>query len=167
VPATPRRVWNQISEPWNWIGTGTPDPANLDIQLVKEPKLRAHGSVLAEEAPHHLAFTWSWTSPRYAEVDVAVPRTLSYKQATGQVTPADVTTMRLLWAVPSWTLPADPTTVDIRLQRQGTSETVVRLEHRDVPTEFAGSVQSFWDWALRHLHTLLSKVPCDDFPWNR
>ncbi len=75
--------------------------------------------------------------------------------------------MRLLRAVPSWTLPAHPTTVDIRLQRQGRSETAVRLEHRDVPAEFADQIQPFWDWALRHLHDLLNKIPYDDPPWNQ
>ncbi len=60
---------------------------------------------------------------------------------TGEVTRVTVTdpteTVRNSEPLPSWMLPPQPTTVHIRLRRQGKGTTAEELEHRDLPVELA------------------------------
>lgn len=164
APATPRRVWDQVSIPWHWVGLG--GGYGYDIYLSNEPKLNVEGRFVFEEPPLHLVFTWSWSVNRWQEADVQVPYAMSRDLITGEVTEL-TRTERGRVAAPSWMLPARPTTVDIRLRRHGKGTTAVELEHRDLPVELASLIQSFWDWALRELHRRLTNAPFYGHPWDR
>jgi hypothetical protein len=174
APGTPRKVWNQVSQPWNWVGIGAiPNPANFFMDLHREPDLEARGGYLAEEPLTRIAFTWSWTTTRYVEVESpAVSRVMRKDLVTGEITRiliSDPTrTVRSRELVPSWMLPPEPTTVNIRLRRHGNGTTAVELEHRALPVELADDVQAFWEWALqRGLHDRLTNVPFYGYPWDR
>ncbi len=69
--------------------------------------------------------------------------------------------------VRSWMLPAQPSTVQIKLTRQAKELTLVELEHQDLPVELASYAKPFWDWALSELHRTLTKAPFYGFPWDR
>lgn len=139
IPATPRKVWNEVSEPWNWVAIGRiPNPAGFFISLQDEPSLEVRGRVVVDEPPAQVAFTYSWTTAPLGD------------------------------SMSSWWLPAEPTTVRISLHRAGKGLTTAELEHRDLPAELAGTVRPFWEWALqRKLPERLAKAPFHGYPWQR
>jgi hypothetical protein len=174
VPSTSRKIWNQVSTPWLWLGNrGGDDPARFHVHLNSEPELEARGGFLDEEPLAHLAFTWSWTTNRHVKVESpAVSRMIRKDLATGEITRVSITdptqTVRHSVLVPSWMLPPEPTTVDIRLRRHGKGTTAVELEHRGLPIELSDDVQPFWAWALqRGLHDRHTNAPFYGFPWDR
>jgi hypothetical protein len=165
--ATPRRVWNQVSEPWLWLGNqGGADPARFEFHLYREPRLEARGSFTIEEPPTHLAFTWSWTTNRWEEAEIQEPYATEHDLITGESRTL-TSTVKGRRAVPSWTLPPEPSIVHITLRRHGKGTTAVELDHRDLPVELAGTVQPFWEWALRELRSRLAKAPFYGYPWDR
>lgn len=169
VPGTPRRVWNLAAMPWSWLANGgVPYPARFTFDLHEEPKLEVCGGLTIEEPPTRLAFTWSWTTTRWVEVERPMPTgVMSRDLETGELT--SVTRMRRgREGVDSWMLPPEPTTVHIGLRRAGNGTTAVDLEHRDLPVELADAVQPFWDWALqRELRDQLARAPFYGYPWTR
>jgi hypothetical protein len=165
APATPKRVWDQVAVPWGWVGSGGGGgPAGFHVYINNEPWLEARGRFVTKEPYADLAFTWSWATdpPESREL---LPVVMDRDLLTGEVTA--VTTARSWEAPPPWALPAEPTTVSIRLRRHGKGITAVELCHRGLPVELAGAVQPFWAWALRELHNRLSKVPFAGLPWDR
>jgi hypothetical protein len=169
VPATLRKVWNEVSAPWDWIAVGgITEPAAFDIKLQDEPSLEARGGVVVDEAPALVAFTWLWTATQWVRVERVVPTGVTSRDPiTGAVTP--VTRVRRTREIAeSWMLPPEPTTVHISLHRAGKGVTSVELEHRDLPAELAGFAQPFWEWALqRELPDRLTKAPFYGYPWHR
>jgi hypothetical protein len=119
APATPRRVWNQIANPWRWVGLGGgTDPANFEIYLHDEPGLKAVGRFTVDQPFTHLAFTWSWASTETAGTAVAEPYMGEIDQITDE-TRSLTGAVRSAKVVSSSTLPPEPTTVDIHLHRHG------------------------------------------------
>ncbi len=169
LSGTPRRVWRLVSAPWNWLGnSGGTDPACFYIRLLKDPAFIAQGGFIVEVPLTLLAFTWSWTTTRWVEVERPVPTgVMSRNLVTGELT--SITRMeRGPEIVDSWILPPEPTTVHISLRRAGKGTTAVDLEHRDLPVELADAVQPFWDWALqRELRDRLARAPFHGYPWKR
>jgi hypothetical protein len=175
VSGTPRKVWNEVSKPWLWLGNhGGEDPARFYVHLSEEPKLDVRGGLVTEEPLTNLAFTWSWTAKRYVEVEspMVVSHVMRQDLATGEITSVAITdptrTVKSREPVDSWMLPSEPTTVHIRLRRHGKGTTAVELEHRDLPVELADDVRPFWEWALqRGLPQRFTKAPFYGFPWDR
>jgi hypothetical protein len=169
VPGAPRKVWNLAAMPRVWLGnSGGGDPAHFSFGLHDEPRLEIRGDLIIEEPSDRLAFTWSWTTTRWVEVERPMPTgVMSRDLLTGQLT--SVTRMeRGLEIVDSWMLPSEPTTVHISLRRAGKGRTAVELEHRELPVELAEAVQPFWDWALqRELRDQLARTPFYGYPWER
>lgn len=128
---------DQVSHPWGWVGYG--GRYGYNIHICREPELDVAGRFVVEEPLSRLAFTWAWTTTRWAETDRQIPYAMRRDLATGEVT-ALTRTERGLHAVDSWTVPARPTTVEIRLRRHGKETTAVGIDHRDVPVELAGTV---------------------------
>ena len=149
VPATPRQVWTVISDPKWWLGTGgtgsLEDGGFFIALLARSPDLQAEGTFLVHERLKRLVLSWSWTSDRELEADDEAP---------------DVAL--------GWQLPVDgPTEIEIRLLGDRKGNTAVAVEHRALPEELAGPMQSFWAWALRALLPLLTDVPFYLPPWTR
>lgn len=137
VPGTPRRVWKVISDPKWWLGTG--GSGSLEdggsFFITALPDLTAEGTFLVQERPVRLVFTWSW-----------VGRSPEYG--------------------PSWTLPVEaPTEIEIQLRSDRKGSTAAAVEHRGLPEELAGPMQSFWAWALRALLPWLTDAPLCLPPW--
>jgi hypothetical protein len=167
APATPKRTWNQVASPWFWVGSGGGgDASGFDVYLLDEPSLTAEGTFVTEDPPSRLRLTWSWISDRRVEVEGQQPYAHRRDLITGETT-FRTRTVRAYDLVPSWKLPAHPSTVDITLRRHGKGTTAVTLEHHDLPTELAATAQPFWDWALRELHNRLTKAPFHGYPWKR
>jgi len=168
VPGTPRKVWNQVSIPWSWLANhGTDDPADFLFVLLDEPGLGVRGKTIVDEPPARIAFLWSWTTSRWAEVERPTPGVLPRDLVTGEV--ASVTRTGRDWELkPSRILPHQPATVRISLRRDGKGTTAVVLEQLNVPVELAGLVQPFWDWALRRaLPDRVTRSPFYGYPWHR
>jgi uncharacterized protein YndB with AHSA1/START domain len=171
VPGTPRQVWKVISDPKWWLGTGgsgsLEDSGSFDIQAFPgySPDLRAEGTFLVEERPKRLVLTWSWTT--YREIEVETPYDVRIDPATGEVTRLN-RPGRGYELVPSWPLPVDgPTEIEFQLRSDGKGNTAVAVEHRGLPEELAGPMQSFWAWALRALLPFLTDAPLFLPPWTR
>lgn len=164
APATPRRVWNLISEPWHWVGLG--GGAGYTIYLSDKPDLQVRGRFVAEERPVHLTFTWSWFTTRWVAADTEETYAVRQDLITGEVT-AVTRPSRALRADYSWMLPTEPTTVDVQLHRHGKGATAVELQHRDLPVELASMAQPFWQWAMQELCNRLTGVPFRGLPWDR
>jgi hypothetical protein len=161
-------VWDQVAIPWGLVGSGGGGtPADFEVYLHKRPRLKATGRFVTEEPFTGLAFTWSWTTTRTARSSEFRPVVMECDLLTGETMAIPSDTARSWEAAPSWTLPAEPTTVSIGLRRIGKAATAVELCHRDLPVELAGAVQPFWEWALRELHNRLSKIPFPGLPWDR
>jgi hypothetical protein len=167
APASPRKVWGEVSVPWLWLGNqGGGDPARFDIRLHREPWLEARGGFVADQPLTYLAFTWAWTTTRWAATDIEEPYAIRRDLITGDIT--TLTSPSREWqAIPSWTLPALPTTVHVYLRRHGKGTTMVELDHRDLPVELASTAQPFWQWALRELCNRLTDIPFHGYPWDR
>jgi uncharacterized protein YndB with AHSA1/START domain len=171
VPATPSKVWTVISDPTWWLGTGgsgsLDDGGSFIAHLVRSPDLQAEGTFLVDERPKRLVLTWSWTTYRELEVDLDVPYALGIDPATGEVARLS-RTVRSTEHVPSWPLPVEgPTVIEIQLRGDRNGNTAVEVEHRDLPEELAGPMQSFWAWALRALLPWLTDEPLYLPPWDR
>lgn len=69
VPGTPRKVWNEVSTPQSWLANrGGGNPADLLFVLLDEPGLGVRCGVIVDEPPARIAFQWSWTTSRWADV---------------------------------------------------------------------------------------------------
>ena len=168
VPGTQRRVWSQVSIPWSWLANhGTDDPADFLFVLLEEPGLGVRGNTIIDEPPARIAFLWSWTTSRWAEVERPTNGVPARDLVAGEV--ASVPRTGRDWELePSRILPRQPTTVRISLRRDGKGTTAVELEQLSVPVELAGLVQPFWDWALRRaLPDRVARSPFHGFPWQR
>jgi uncharacterized protein YndB with AHSA1/START domain len=171
VPATAARVWACIADPSFWLGNGgSADPGQgggFFVSMVPSPDLGAEGTYLVYERPKRLVFTWSWTAHREQEVDCEIPYATVIDRATGEVTTLS-RTVRSREHVPSWPLPFEgPTEIEIQLRGDRKGSTDVAVEHRDLPEELAGPMQSFWAWALRATLPWLTDAPFDGPPWTR
>jgi hypothetical protein len=145
---------------------GGGDASGFHVYLLDEPSLTAEGTFVTEDPPSRLTLTWYWISDRWVEVEGQQPYAHRRDLITGETT-ALTRTVRAYDLVPSWKLPAHPSTVDITLRRHGKGTTAVSLEHHGLPTELAATAQPFWDWALRELRNRLTRAPFHGYPWNR
>jgi uncharacterized protein YndB with AHSA1/START domain len=169
VPATPRQVWTVISDPKWWLGaggTGSLEDGGLFIALLaRSPDLQAEGTFLVQERLKRLVLTWSWTAHRELDVDHGAPDASGVDLVTGEARTL-AQTARSHDGVPGWPLPVDgPTEIEIRLRGDRKGNTAVELEHRGLPEELAGPMQSFWAWALRALLPWLTEAPVYLPPW--
>jgi hypothetical protein len=170
VPATPRQVWTVISNPSWWLGiggSGSLEDGSFLVTLAHSPRLQAEGTFLVHERLKRLLLTWSWTIYRELEVDRQMPYASHVDPGTGEVT-TQSRTVRSYEHVPSWPLPVEgPTEIEIQLRSDRKGNTAVAVEHRGLPEELAGPMQSFWAWALRALLPWLTDAPFYLPPWAR
>ncbi len=176
APGSARRVWNLVSAPWDWFGLGgNTNPAGFDLFLFRDPEMSAAGRIILTEPVSELAFTWSWATSRWVQsestVEVEEPRSRElptiYNAMTGEITSEFSSDIADGDFVRSWMLPAQPSTVHIKLTRQAKDLTLVEIEHQDLPVELTSYAKPFWDWALSELHRVLTKAPFYGFPWDR
>ncbi|HEY1919919.1 MAG TPA: hypothetical protein VGH27_30475 [Streptosporangiaceae bacterium] len=167
VPATPKKVWDQVAAPWLWLGNeGGSDPAHFRFCLNQKPRLEAAGAIISQEPPTGVTFSWSWTTRYRVETAADLPHTASRDLGTNQVI-AQSRPMKRLQTIPSWSLPPKPTTVAIELRRHGKGTTAVTLQHSGLPVELASTTRPFWQWALRYLQDRIDKAPFYGYPWEQ